>query len=526
MEWNLLRSPNVPSLYQTLDATPQRLLRLAEITGWLPLTPPDGLPSDMTFQAIAWDSRDIRGGELFVALRGEKVDGHSYLQQAWEQGARAALVEERQHGCGIPQLLTPDTRRALSVLSDRAWGQPSLHLACIAITGTKGKTSTSYFLQHLLEQGDHRAAVLGTLGWSFGGQTTPLPLTTPEAPHLQHRFAATLQAGGTHAIFEASAHGIHFQRTRDIRLARALFTNLGHDHLDFFPSFEAYGATKDRLFTEQLIESPEGLAVLNTDDPHIAALAQVLPAWRVLACGAQVPEGVQGRLLEVRRDGLLLQIGFPDGSGFDVVVPLAGRFFATNLLLAAATAWSCGVPAPTIAQGLATMPPVPGRHQAVSTSADDCQVIVDYAHTPESVSAILTAAGRDPERPLTVVIGCGGDRDPLKRPQMGRLALDGADRVVITSDNPRSEDPLAIIAQILEGIPEGAANPLVTVEPDRAVAIARAIAEAPEHGRVYILGKGHETYQIFRDGKIDFDDCQHARRALDARLAARTEAVS
>lgn len=483
------------------------------------------LSGDGLCHGLAYDSRRVTPGSLFIALRGEKVDGHAYLRDAWERGARGAVVEHPDAALAMPQLYVTDSRRALSLLSDLAYRAPSRQLTTIGITGTKGKTSTSYFVRHLLEQGGHPTGVIGTLGWHVGGETVPLPLTTPESLELHQLLAALRQAGCSHVVMEASAHGVHFQRTRDVAFSRLLFTNLAQDHLDFFGTMETYGAAKARLFTEQLPEHPAAMGLINIDDAFGQQLASLLPAEQLTTVGTHAQAQVRGTLMEARPGQLRLRIQFREEGEIEALVPIGGAFFLTNLLLAAATAASLGVSLTAITTGLATMPAVPGRHEMVSTPNDDISVVVDYAHTPMSVAAILATVERDSARPVIALVGCGGDRDRSKRPQMGRLALDGADQVIVTSDNPRSEDPEAIIADILTGIPTEAVGQSVRVEVDREQAIASMIREAPAGARLFILGKGHEPYQILKDRTIAFDDREHARAALAARREARLGAA-
>ncbi|MEO7995213.1 MAG: UDP-N-acetylmuramoyl-L-alanyl-D-glutamate--2,6-diaminopimelate ligase [bacterium] len=507
----------------SLIATPADLERLLRATTPLPLTveqvrllvaavQDSGLDPDLRFTGLAYDSRAVRGGELFVALKGEKVDGHAYLRDAWERGARAAIVASPTPDLPLPWIATADTRRALSRLSDAAFGQPSRQLHVIGITGTKGKTSTSYFLQHILECAGHPTGVIGTLGLHAYGITLAQGLTTPESLDLHRMLACLREAGCTHVAMEVSAHGIHFQRTSDIFFKRVIFTNLGQDHLDFFGTLDAYGAAKRRLFERgQYYES----AILNSDDPFGVSLESSIEEGRLIRYGEHGQ--VSGRLLASRPDGLLCQIGFQDGSEAELLIPVGGKFSLSNILAAVATAESLGLTPEQIATALTVLPSVPGRHEVVSTRDDDITVVVDYAHTPESVAAILASADRSRHSRLIALVGCGGDRDRSKRPQMGRLAHDAVDQLVVTSDNPRTEDPAAIIAEILTGIPKESIGSRVSVEADRAVAIRQAIISAPPRSAIYILGKGHEPYQILRDSTIAFDDREHARAALKVR---------
>ncbi|HYE77517.1 MAG TPA: UDP-N-acetylmuramoyl-L-alanyl-D-glutamate--2,6-diaminopimelate ligase [bacterium] len=500
-------------------------LNAEQVRGLLHPTAEAGMAAGMPFAGIAFDSRKAMPGDLFVALRGETVDGHDYLQDAWERGARGVVVETPDPRIPLPYFQIPDSRRALSVLADAAFGYPSAHLTCVGLTGTKGKTSTSYFTQHLLQTAGHPCGVIGTLGIHAHGVTMPLPLTTPESLDLQRMLACLRALGCTHATMEVSAHGIHFQRTRDIRFARAIFTNLGQDHLDFFGTMEAYAAAKRRLFEEQLLEVPGAIALINADDPLGKTLIKSLGADRAIGYGTGHDAQVHGQLLAQRPDGLLCRVRFRGGEEAELLAPVHGAFSLHNLLAAASCAESFGIPVPRIAEGLVTLPPVPGRHEVVSTAADDIRVIVDYAHTPQSVAAILASADREHHRPIIALVGCGGDRDRTKRPQMGRLAYEATDLLVITSDNPRSEDPQAIIEEVCAGVPADDLGRRVKVQVDRGRAIAETIASAPAGAAIYILGKGHEPYQILQDRTIEFDDRIHARQALEARRRARIGAA-
>lgn len=444
--------------------------------------------------AIVTDSRLARPGALYVALRGERVDGHDFAPDAVRRGA-VAVVVERELDVGVPQAIVADTRVAISQLADRFFDRPSRHLRVAGVTGTNGKTTTVHLIAAILNAAGEACATLGTLGATFGARHRPLANTTPLALELHALLAELRDAGAAAAAMEVSSHALALHRCDDVAFAVATLTNITRDHLDFHGNFEAYVRAKRRLFEL----APK--AVINVDDPAGARLALAFPHALTYAVDAAA---------EVRPAGLVLE---PDGSRFTidgtpVRLPLRGRFNVENALAAFATARALGIADATIAAALGAAPAVPGRMERIGALGIDA--LVDYAHTPDALESVLHAARETTRRNVIVVFGCGGDRDPGKRAQMGAIAARIADRVIVTSDNPRSEDPLAIARAIVNG----SRSDIVL---DRRSAIRQAIFEAQAGDTVVVAGKGHETHQIVGDRTLPFDDRDEVRAAFAER---------
>jgi UDP-N-acetylmuramoyl-L-alanyl-D-glutamate--2,6-diaminopimelate ligase len=428
----------------------------------------------------------VTPGALFCCIPGENVDGHDLAPRAAEAGA-AALLVERTLDVALPQLLARSVRTAIGPVADAYWGHPSESLTVVGVTGTSGKTTTTHLLHAIFMEHGWSSSVLGTLSG---------PRTTPEAPDLQAHLAAERDAGRDVIAMEVSSHALAMGRVSATRFAVAVFTNLSHDHLDFHRDLDEYFEAKASLFTARYTDA----AVVNLDDPRGVELAR----------RDAVP--TEGYSLDDATD---LEVGATAcrfrWRGHQVHLPLGGRFNVSNAIAAATAAARLGIPGATIAAGLGGAPPVPGRFEPVD-EGQPFAVLVDYAHKPGALDGALAAAreaahgGR-----VIVVVGAGGDRDASKRPEMGEVAARLADLVVLTSDNPRSEDPIAIIEEIRAGMPPTAD---VVVEPDRAAAIARAVDDARAGDVVVIAGKGHETVQIVGDQVIDLDDRAVARDAL------------
>jgi UDP-N-acetylmuramoyl-L-alanyl-D-glutamate--2,6-diaminopimelate ligase len=456
--------------------------------------------------AIAIDSRAVAGGALFVALRGEHVDGHAYVDAAVANGADAVVVEAGRE-LHVPKHVTvvavPDTRRALSTIAAAFYGDPSHAFDVLGVTGTNGKTTTTRMIAAILTAAGRPCGVIGTVGAEFGERTWTLANTTPLPPKLHALFAQMRDLEAKAVAMEVSSHALALDRVEDVRFRAAALTNITRDHLDFHQTLEAYAAAKHRLFTMAQA------AVLNIDDEHGAR-------WKP-EIARRVPTlsySLRGNADLVARD----IAPSASGTGFTLDgvamrVHLPGLFNVQNALAAIGIALSIGIDLATCARGLDALVRVPGRMEYVS--GGDIAVVVDYSHTPDSLENALIALRETAPKGLAVVFGCGGDRDRGKRPQMGRIAASYADRVYVTSDNPRTESPEAILAEIEAGI---GAHPHVR-EVDRRAAIVRAIGEAQPGDVVLIAGKGHETYQIVGTQALPFDDAQVAREALALRGA-------
>ena len=449
---------------------------------------------DVEITGLAHDSREVNSGDLFFCVPGSNHDGHDFASEAVDRGA-AGLVVERPLSLACPQVQTDSVRRAMGPISSTFYGHPSQSMVVVGVTGTNGKTTVCSLLGSVLMAAGLQTEVLGTLTGTR---------TTPESVDLQHQLACWRSAGVEAVAMEVSSHALHQHRVDGIRFDAAVFTNLTTDHLDYHGTVEEYFTAKARLFTPQMADR----AVVNRGDEHGLRLAT---EPRIPTVGYDL----HSLPVEVGSRGLSLR-----WRGCDVRLSLKGRFNAANALAAAETALLLGVGVPEVVAGLESAVPVPGRFEAIE-SAHPFTVVVDYAHTPDGLAQVLAAArelltgsGR-----LWVVFGCGGDRDSSKRPMMGGVAAELADQVIVTSDNPRSEDPDAIISDILAGVPRQSRGVLALA--DRRAAIARSLAEAEDGDVVVVAGKGHETTQTVGDQVLPFDDRVVAQELLAAMESAR-----
>ncbi len=443
---------------------------------------------------LAYDSRQVQPGTLFFCVPGATTDGHLHAEDAEAAGA-VALVVERETAVDIPQIVVDSTRAAMGPLADRFFGEPSARLKILAVTGTNGKTTTAYLQHAILTADSGSSGLLGTIERRVGGAVESTSRTTMEAIDLHRDLRRMVDAGDAACAMEVSSHALEQERVGGVRFAAAAFTNLTRDHLDYHGDMEAYFAAKARLFDGRCP------AAANADDPYGQRLAVDVR----FAIDAEAD--VRAEQVELGADGTRFRLVSPWGTT-EIATRLVGRFNVENALAAAASAGLAGVPLETIASGLAALDGVPGRMQVVSDGSP-CSVIVDYAHTPDALASVLRAVRPLAEGRLTIVFGCGGDRDRGKRPEMARVACELADRIIVTSDNPRSEDPEAIVAEILIGAGRG-----VECELDRATAIRRAIADAQPGDVVVIAGKGHEQGQETHGVVTPFDDADVAREAL------------
>ena len=442
---------------------------------------------------LASDSRRVTPGALFVCVPGVTVDGHEHAAAAVAAGA-VALVCERAVEVDVPQVLVADARSAMAPLADRFFGEPTRTLRVAGVTGTNGKTTTAYVTRAILEAAGIRCGLLGTIEQVVGGVAEPVERTTPEAIDLQRTFRRMLDAGDRACAMEVSSHALDLHRVDGVRFAAAAFTNLTQDHLDFHRSMEEYFAAKARLFDGRCPTAT------NAGDPYGSRLEATI------RYGADTAE-VRAEDVHLEPGGSRFRLVTPVGE-VAVQTPLRGAFNVANVLAAASLAHLMEVALAAVAAGIGALDGVPGRLEPVE-AGQPFTVLVDYAHTPGALASVLATTRGITRGRLIVVFGCGGDRDRAKRPLMGEVASRLADEVVVTSDNPRSEDPDEIIAEILAGI----ARP-VMVEPDRRVAIRTALARATEGDVVVIAGKGHEQGQETAGTKLPFDDRLVAREAL------------
>jgi UDP-N-acetylmuramoyl-L-alanyl-D-glutamate--2,6-diaminopimelate ligase len=469
---------------------------------------------DREVDGIFYDSRRVQKNGLYVAVRGAHFDGHKFTEQAIERGASAIVVERPESHSRATSLVVADSRVALADLAFTFYQKPALRLKMAGVTGTNGKTTTTFLIKHICENAGLRSGLIGTVRYEIGERILPATRTTPESLDLQELLAQMTGAGCKAAVMEVSSHALAQERTRGLEWDVAVFTNLTQDHLDFHETMANYFEAKARLFTG-LTSQPnkkEAKAVINMDDPHgeklIARLGRDIP---VITYGMSARADFRASNYRAEFSGTSFQLD-ARGKIYLVRVPLIGRFNVSNAMAALAAANSLGVSLREAVLSLAKSPQVPGRLESVPAKRQ-FQVFVDYAHTPDALLNVLKTLRELNPRRLIVVFGAGGDRDQQKRPLMGRAADQNADYSIITSDNPRKEDPLAIIDDVKKGV---RSTNFETV-PDRAEAIARAIALAQPRDIILIAGKGHETYQEFADHTIPFDDRQTALRALENR---------
>jgi UDP-N-acetylmuramoyl-L-alanyl-D-glutamate--2,6-diaminopimelate ligase len=479
--------------------------------------------ASVEISALAYDSRSVAPGTLFFCVRGEKSDSHEFASQAVERGA-VALVVERRLDLGVPEVQVRDSRIAMAPIAAAFNGDPTAELTVVGITGTNGKTTTAFLVRELLAAAGRRCGLLGTVQRVVGGQVEEVERTTPEAIDLQATFRRMLDAGDDACSMEVSSHALALHRAASIGFDVKVFTNLTQDHLDFHDDMEDYFAAKRLLFAAEG-GAPElslegGVSVVNVDDPYGQRLAEELAEACVTFSAAGGPADLSARGVTYDASGSRF-VCLTSAGEIEVETPLPGHFNVENSLAALGAAHALGLDLRQSARALAEVGQVPGRFEPIE-EGQDFTVLIDYAHTPDSLENVLRAARRiTPDKhKLITVFGCGGDRDREKRPQMGQIAAELSDTAIVTSDNPRSEDPAAIIKEIVAGINRTDYWDHVAEQPDRRAAIAEALAEAGAGDTVVIAGKGHEQGQEFEDGrKIPFDDRDVARDEL-RRLAA------
>ena len=479
---------------------------------------PEGLPNSVV-NSITCDSRSVGPGCLFIGLPGERVDGGCFWPEALKAGAVAALI-----GADAAQSHPPSDQAPVMVIPEPLslwagelaaafWQQPSSRLQLIGVTGTNGKTTTTHLIEHLSQECGRPAALFGTLVNRWPGQSVTSTHTTAVADRLQAQLAEALNRGTQVAAMEVSSHALDQQRVAGCRFSSAVFTNLTQDHLDYHASMEEYFEAKARLFADPFLVGEGPRAVVNVDDSWGRRLADRL-GDRCWSCSLDNKADLSMRDLEMSSGGVQGLLLTPRGEG-RFRSPLVGRFNLMNVIQAVGSLLQQGLPLPLLLQALPSFRGVPGRMERVFASSPSAElrpsVLVDYAHTPDGLRSALEASRPFVNGRLVCVFGCGGDRDRGKRPQMASIAAELADRVVITSDNPRTEDPQRILDDVVAGVPSGIDH---LVEGDRAIAIAQAIALAQPGDLVLIAGKGHEDYQIVGTEKLHFDDREEAEKAL------------
>jgi UDP-N-acetylmuramoyl-L-alanyl-D-glutamate--2,6-diaminopimelate ligase len=489
--------------------------------------PPDRLEREVL--DIAHDSRKVKSGSLFVAVRGFHSDGHQFIPQAVKQGA-AAIVAEKKDGPPVPPatplIIVHDSRTALALLADSFFGHPSRRLVLTGVTGTNGKTTTTYLLKSIIEAAGHMAGLIGTIDYRVGDKVYPAPNTTPESLELQQFLSEMVERGAGHCVMEVSSHALALNRTGGCSFVAAGFTNLSQDHLDFHESMDSYFQAKLRLFAGL---SPEAHAVINRDD---ARSAEIIKATRAKVITFGLSEHADVRPVgKVHHgiNGLIFDAVTPAGT-VQVKSPLVGRHNIYNILTAIGLGTALGIRGDQIVSGLKNMKDVPGRMEKVD-EGQRYSVVVDYAHSEDAITRLLEAIREVTPGRVITVFGCGGDRDRTKRPKMGSAAIKGSDIVIITSDNPRTEDPMSIIREIEQGLTEGGikvaaqdiGKPVAPGKksycaiPDRHEAITVAVGIAVTGDVVVLAGKGHEDYQIIGETKRRFDDREIAREEIRKR---------
>lgn len=488
-------------------------MKLAELIKPLVLKQTSG-DLNMEIQGLQMDSRAVKPGDLFIATKGFTVDGHDFIDQAIANGAVALLVE-RPVAENVPTVLVSDTRRAMAVIAAHFYHYPTKELKVIGVTGTNGKTTTTHLIGQILQDVGQPAGVIGTIGMKVKDRTYPVNNTTPEMIDLQKGFRMMREEGLDYAVIEVSSHALDLGRTRGIEFHIAVFTNLTQDHLDYHQTMDKYRQAKGQLFSQlgnhyQPDYGKSQIAVLNADDPATDYYQRLTPA-QVVTYGIKQSADVRAEAIEISSTGTSFRLHTFQGS-IDVQLQLVGMFNVYNALAATAVALIEGIPLAKIKESLENITGVDGRFELVSADMP-FMTLVDYAHTPDSLENVLLSIREFAKEKVICVVGCGGDRDRGKRPQMARIAEKYSDLTVITSDNPRSEQPEQIIEDMIQGLQEDH----YAVYVDRKEAIEYAISQAEPGDVVLIAGKGHETYQEIQGVRYEFDDRKVARLAMDRR---------
>jgi len=484
-------------------------------------------PREVDITGLYYDSRQVKEGGLFFAWQGLQEDGHRFIPEAIDRGARGVVMEKAfELPPGVAGMVVPNAREAMASAAMAFFGRPTANIPVVGVTGTNGKTTVTYLIESVLRAAGKHPAVLGTVNCRFESIVRPALHTTPEATDLLATAAEFRQAGSDALVLEVSSHALAQGRTAEIDFAVGVFTNLTPEHLDFHDGMEDYFASKRRLFgtpgTGGTVRP-----VLNVDDPYGARLAAELPGAMTCGLGSAA---IRPRAFRCSLEGVQAVLETPSGV-LEINSPLLGRFNLYNLLCAAGAGLALGLPPAAVADGLNRAPSVPGRLERIENDLG-ALVLVDYAHTGDALENVLTTLRDLSPRRLLVVFGCGGDRDRSKRPIMGECAARHADLVILTSDNPRSEDPLAILDEIRGGvvkvIPEewtldqatrGLGRGFTTL-PDRRSAIEFAVSMLAQGDLLLVAGKGHEDYQIIGNQRLHFDDREELRQAVNRRRAA------
>ena len=463
-------------------------------------------PMDLPIGGVSYDSRRTAAGDLFVAITGYETDGHLYIPAAVARGAAAVLCERRPEG-SVPYVLVASARKALAALGANWFGHPADHMTMIGITGTNGKTSSTILLKAVLEKAlGAKVGLVGTIQNMIGDEALPTERTTPESFELQGLFKKMLDAGCTHVVMEVSSHALALHRVDCVRFQVGAFTNLTEDHLDFHKTMEEYRKAKSILFRQC------DTGVFNLDDPAAPAMIAEAGCHVLTTSAAGRAADLRAENIRLCSDRVEMDV-LENGAATEVAAGIPGEFTVYNLLTVLGCGRGLGIPMEVMAKALRTASGVKGRIEVVPTPGRDFTVLIDYAHTPDALENILRSVRRFCKGRLIAVFGCGGDRDPMKRPIMGKIGVDYADLVVFTSDNPRTESPEAILRDILAGA-AGTKTPYL-VEENRRKAIRLAMDEAKKDDIIVLAGKGHETYQVLGKEKVHLDE----REEVAAHLA-------
>ncbi len=459
---------------------------------------------NVAFSGLHYDSRKVTPGGLFIAVRGFNSDGHDYLAKVLQAGAAAAVVEKRDAAIDLPQIIVKDSRKAMAALAFNFYRERIEGLILAGITGTNGKTSTAFLLQSILNESGKAAGLIGTIAYEVGGKKITAWNTTPEAVDICAMLSEMAASGSRSAVLEVSSHALALNRADGLPFDVAVFTNLTRDHLDFHKTEAAYFAAKAHLFT---LLKAEGTAVLNLDDAHGRRLAKSLNG-KIVTYGFDESADVRIKNWSGSISGLQIEL-HTDAGKLKLNSKLIGAFNVFNISAAAAAGFALGLDLERIKQGIETLETVPGRLQ-VHPLKQDVNAVIDYAHTPDALEKALQALREIASRRLIVLFGAGGDRDTGKRPLMGRAAEENADVCIVTTDNPRTEDPERIIGDIVEGMSDKSKRVVIA---DRREAIEYAVKTAQAGDTILIAGKGHETYQDINRVKYDFDEVAVLREA-------------
>lgn len=484
-------------------------MKLGELLKSLPFSKyPEGSEL-IEIETVEMDSRAVGKGTLFICVKGFTVDGHDFAEQAEEKGA-AAIISERPLHVNVPVILVSDTTQALAELANAFYSEPTNEMNLIGVTGTNGKTTVTYLLEQIFNKAEEKTGVIGTIQMKIGDEIIPSENTTPDALLLQKTFRQMCDAEVETAIMEVSSHALDLGRVHGCDFDVAIFTNLSQDHLDYHKDMDEYLQAKSLLFSRlgnTYEEKKRKFAILNADDEHFNYLCKST-AQHILSYGIENNADIEAKDIELAVTHTAFKLVTPVGE-IDVDTKLIGMFNVYNMLASAGAAIARGVSLEIIKEAFESIQGVDGRFEAVR-EGQDFAVIVDYAHTPDSLENVLLTIKEFAQGKVYVVVGCGGDRDRTKRPLMAGIAVKHADKAILTSDNPRTEDPDLILDDLAEGL-DPAAYTRIT---DRKEAIEHAVSLAEPHDIILIAGKGHETYQIIGHTKIDFDDRVIARNAI------------